>query len=148
MGVEIGVEYQPYYNIQHHYNVDVQHPAQPEIDESEQCGYSDDGYHCCAGIHPCGKEFMVYVVLVGKERGAVLAYAYQVHSQHIEAGDDQGRECQDCRLEVEYRIVGMGEQLYAEHAEYQSDGERPGVAHEYLGVLLHISEHVVIEEWA
>ena len=81
-------------------------------------------------------------------RGAVLAYAYQVHSQHIEAGDDQGRECQDCRLEVEYRIVGMGEQLYAEHAEYQSDGERPGVAHEYFGVFLHISEHVVIEEWA
>lgn len=89
---------------------------------------------------------MMYMVLVGEERGVMLAYAHHVHPEHIEARDDEGGEGEYGRLEDDGGIGRVGEQLDAEDAEDQADGERAGVAHEYLGVFLGIAKHVVVEE--
>ena len=76
----------------------------------------------------------------------MLAYAQGVDAEHVEAGDDQRREGQHGGLEVYDVTHGCGVELDAEDAEDEADGQRPRVAHEYLGVLVDVAEDVEVEE--
>ena len=87
------------------------------------------------------------MALVGKERIAVLAQTQHIHAHHVETRDDERREREHHGVDVDMVSNRMcGEELDTHYREYETDGERTGVTHENLTVLLHVAEHIVIEK--
>lgn len=89
---------------------------------------------------------MVDVAFVGEEGATVLTYAEHVDAEHVEAGDDEGREGDDCGGYADHLGLRMGVELGAEDSEDESDCQCAGVAHEDFFVFVDVAEYVVVEE--
>lgn len=106
--------------------------------------YDDKG---CALVQTQSKQFMMDMAFIGKERIPMTAHTMEIDTHNIETWNDQWRKSHDHRV----KLMGERSGIYVEHCNRtehhdHARGQRTGIAHKYLLLLLGITKHVVVEE--
>lgn len=117
------------------------------IDQGKGECDAEDSHHGFALGEAERDKLMVDVVLVGHERAFAVAHAVHHHTHHIEHGDYQEGESNDYRSGYDGffgRVVHR--EADSQYAQQQADGERTGIAHEYLPSSLYLTKYIIIEE--
>lgn len=124
------VERHPEHEVANEHHKDAHYMRKHYVDQNEQRCQQQNRNHGRPLGNAKGKELMVDMDTVGKERAVAAQNAVGEHSEYVETWNGNRREGKHHYIGGVDRIERYTGHSHRHEGEQQSDGKRPGIAHE------------------
>ena len=144
---DIAMQHRPYRHVQQEKKGGGQIMDKGYVHHHKGESDADDADHGLPLGHSQSDELVVDMVLVRQEKGLAAAPTVQDYPYHIQHGYDQERERDHDGTGKDAFLHRVGHaQTDGHHREQHPDGERAGIAHEYLASALYAAIDILVEE--